>query len=225
MAAAATIAALSSASGLLAMLSEPHPALKLHALGNLNSLMHLFWPEISTSVPTMSVKTCSSPPSLRPSRLYPFSGESLYEDEEFEQRQLAALVASKVFYYLGELNDSLSYALGAGALFDVSEDSDYAHTLLAKAIEEYASFKSKPSSLNEEAAKIDPRLEAIVERMLDKCILDEKYQQAMGMAVECRRLDKLEEPIMHSDNHSGALSYCINLSHSFVNQREYRSEV
>jgi hypothetical protein len=35
-----------------------------------------------------------------------------------------------VFYYLGELNDALSYALGAGPLFDVSEDTDYAHTLL-----------------------------------------------------------------------------------------------
>ncbi|KAI4972740.1 hypothetical protein ZWY2020_003665 [Hordeum vulgare] len=56
--------------------------------------------------------------------------ESLYEDDEFDQRQLAALVVSKVFYYLGELNDALSYALGAGALFDVSEDSDYARALL-----------------------------------------------------------------------------------------------
>ena len=38
----------------------------------------------------------------------------------------------QVFYYLGELNDSLSYALGAGSLFDVSEDSYYIHTLLGK---------------------------------------------------------------------------------------------
>ena len=38
----------------------------------------------------------------------------------------------QVFYYLGELNDSLSYALGAGPLFDVSEDSDFVHTLLGK---------------------------------------------------------------------------------------------
>lgn len=38
----------------------------------------------------------------------------------------------QVFYYLGELNDSLSYALGAGSLFDVSDDSDYVHTLLGK---------------------------------------------------------------------------------------------
>jgi 26S proteasome regulatory subunit N2 len=38
----------------------------------------------------------------------------------------------QVFYYLGELNDSLSYALGAGPLFDVSDDSDYAHALLGE---------------------------------------------------------------------------------------------
>nr|DAD23931.1 TPA_asm: hypothetical protein HUJ06_025394 [Nelumbo nucifera] len=152
-------------------------------------------------------------------------GESLYEDEEFDQRQLAALLVSKVFYYLGELNDSLSYALGAGPLFDVSEDSDYVHTLLAKAIDEYASLKSKAAESNEEAAKVDPRLEAIVERMLDKCILDGKYQQAMGIAVECRRLDKLEEAITKSDSVQGTLSYCINISHSFINRREYRHEV
>ncbi|XP_034697826.1 26S proteasome non-ATPase regulatory subunit 1 homolog A-like [Vitis riparia] len=195
----------SSAGGLLAMLNESHPMLKFHALSNLNTFVDYFWPEISTSVPII---------------------ESLYEDEEFDQRQrqLAALLVSKVFYYLGELNDSLSYALGAGPLFDVSEDSDYVHTLLAKAIDEYASLKSRAGESNDEAL-VDPRLEAIVERMLDKCIVDGRYQQAMGMAVECRRLDKLEEAITRSDNVHGTLSYCINISHSFVNRREYRREV
>ncbi|VVA90001.1 unnamed protein product [Arabis nemorensis] len=141
-------AMVSSAGGLLAMLNEPHTSLKLHALSHLNKLVHQFWPEISTSVPII---------------------ESLYEDEEFDlhQRQLAALLVSKVFYYLGELNDSLSYALGAGSLFDVSEDSDYVHTLLAKAIDEYAILRSKAAESNE-VVDIDPRLEAIVERMLDK---------------------------------------------------------
>ena len=56
--------------------------------------------------------------------------ESLYEDEEFVQRQLLALVAPMVFFYLAELNGALSYALGGGPLFDVSDDSDYAQTLL-----------------------------------------------------------------------------------------------
>ncbi|KAM2404235.1 hypothetical protein EV1_031240 [Malus domestica] len=196
----------SSAGGLLAMLNETHPLLKLHALSNLNRLVDGFWPEISTSVTII---------------------ESLYEDEEFDlhQRQLAALLVSKVFYYLGELNDSLSYALGAGSLFDVSDDSYYVHTLLAKAIDEYASLKSKAAESNAESVNVDSRLEAIVERMLNKCIMDGKYQQAMGIAIECRRLDKLEEAIIKSDNVQGTLSYCIHVSHSFVNLREYRHEV
>ncbi|CAL5003295.1 unnamed protein product [Urochloa decumbens] len=199
MAAAAVM--VSSAGSLLAMLQEPAPELKLHALASLNTLVHAFWHEISTSVSSI---------------------ESLYEDEEFDQRQLAALVASKVFFYLGELNDSLSYALGAGALFDVSDDSDYAQTLLAKALDEYAAIQSRAAG---EDKTMDPRLEAIVERMLDKCILDGKYQQAMGMAVECRRLDKLEGAISRCDNIHGALSYCINLSHQYVSHREYRLEI
>ncbi|CAL5011062.1 unnamed protein product [Urochloa decumbens] len=199
MAAAAVM--VSSAGSLLAMLQEPAPELKLHALASLNTLVHAFWHEISTSVSSI---------------------ESLYEDEEFDQRQLAALVASKVFFYLGELNDALSYALGAGALFDVSDDSDYAQTLLAKALDEYAAIRSRAAG---EDKTMDPRLEAIVERMLDKCILDGKYQQAMGMAVECRRLDKLEGAISRCDNIHGALSYCINLSHQYVSHREYRLEI
>jgi 26S proteasome regulatory subunit N2 len=43
----------SSAGGLLAMLNETHPSLKLHALSNLHNLFDNFWPEISTSVPVM----------------------------------------------------------------------------------------------------------------------------------------------------------------------------
>ena len=128
------------------------------------------------------------------------------------------MVVSKVFYYLGELNDSLSYALGAESLFNVSEDSDYVHTLLAKAIDEYAALRTKAAESNEVALQMDPRLEAIVERMIDKCILESKFQQAVGIALECRRLDKLEEAIMKSDNVSGMLSYCINVS-LFIEER------
>jgi hypothetical protein len=58
-----------------------------------------------------------------------------------------------------------------------------------------------------------------------RCILDGKYQQAMGMSVECRRLDKLEAAISRCDNLHGVLSYCINLSHQYVSHREYRLEV
>ncbi|KAH6794857.1 hypothetical protein C2S52_005334 [Perilla frutescens var. hirtella] len=60
--------------------------------------------------------------------------------------------------------------------------------------------------------------------MLDKCILDGKYQQAIGMVIECGRLDKLEEAVLRSDNVHSTINYCIVVSHSFVNRREYRLE-
>ncbi|KAG6394852.1 hypothetical protein SASPL_145442 [Salvia splendens] len=215
MAAAMTV---SCAGGLLAMLNESHPTLKIHALSNLNTFVNNFWPEISTSVPIIldigfdgglhwkvKFQRISNTGNV-PYRCTVLR-ESLYEDEEFEQRHLAALLVSKVFYHLGELNDSLSYALGADHQFDVSEDSEYVHTLLAKAIDEYASLKTTAAEANYESAVIDPRLEAIVEKMLDK------------------RLDKLEEAVIRSDNVHATINYCIDVSHNFVYRREYRLEV
>ena len=46
--------------------------------------------------------------------------ESLYESAELpkEARDFAALLASKVYYFLGEYDESLSFALGAGKAFE-----------------------------------------------------------------------------------------------------------
>ncbi|XP_042036573.1 26S proteasome non-ATPase regulatory subunit 1 homolog A-like isoform X1 [Salvia splendens] len=194
----------SSAGGLLAMLKETHPKLKLHALTYLNAYVDYFWPEVADSIPLI---------------------ESLYEDEEYGQKELAALLLSKVYFYLDELNDSLSYALGAGPLFDVSEDSDYIRALLAKAIDKYAKLTTKAAEMNDKSTVIDPRMEAIVERMLDKCTTDGKYRQTIGMAIECRRLDKLAEAVLRSDNVHSTIDYCIDACHSFVKQREYRLDI
>ena len=39
---------------------------------------------------------------------------------------------AQVFYHLGELDEALSYALGAGKLFDINEPSEYVQTTLGK---------------------------------------------------------------------------------------------
>lgn len=44
----------------------------------------------------------------------------------------------------------------------------YVLLLSAKAIDEYANFKTKAVEGNDQSAVVDSRLEAIVERMLDK---------------------------------------------------------
>jgi 26S proteasome regulatory subunit N2 len=54
----------------------------------------------------------------------------LYEDPKFKQRELAGLVASKVYYHLGEYDESIMFALGAGKLFDITSKSEYVETII-----------------------------------------------------------------------------------------------
>jgi 26S proteasome regulatory subunit N2 len=54
----------------------------------------------------------------------------LYENEGFKDRELAALVASKVYYHLGSFDNALQYALGANKLFNVDEQSEYVETII-----------------------------------------------------------------------------------------------
>ena len=58
--------------------------------------------------------------------------EVLYEDETFRSRAFAALVASKVFYHLGDFDVALNYALGAGHFFIVTDDSEYVETIIGE---------------------------------------------------------------------------------------------
>ena len=58
------------------------------------------------------------------------------QDEKFENRELAAIIASKVHYHLEQFDESLTYALGAGRLFTdqitAGKPSQYVFTILSK---------------------------------------------------------------------------------------------
>lgn len=56
----------------------------------------------------------------------------MYEDETFPERELAALVASKVYYHLQEYNESMVLALGAGKLFKLDKGGEYEETIIGK---------------------------------------------------------------------------------------------
>jgi 26S proteasome regulatory subunit N2 len=57
----------------------------------------------------------------------------LYENEQFKDRELAALVASKVYYHLGSFDNALRLALGAGKLFNLDETNEYVETIIGEA--------------------------------------------------------------------------------------------
>lgn len=61
-----------------------------------------------------------------PAAVDPRHSESLYETDDLPKaaRDSSALLASKVYYYLGEYDEALSFALGAGRAFE-AESRNY----------------------------------------------------------------------------------------------------
>lgn len=170
-------ATLTSASGFMALLdAQEEDALKNYALKELNSVVDQFWPEIAGSVADVA---------------------QLYERQDFTGRKLAALVASKVFYHLGGLGEAMYYALGAEELFDITSRTEFVETLIAKCIDEYV--KLRVAASKDSSVEIDARLEAIVERMFDRCFQAGEYRPAIGIALQSRRIDKLEYAISKSN--------------------------
>ncbi len=68
--------------------------------------------------------------------------EELYEDESFPERQLAALVAAKVYYHLGEYNESMAFALGAGKLFSLDQTGEFEDTIISKCVDTYIALSA-----------------------------------------------------------------------------------
>ncbi|KAJ8613238.1 hypothetical protein CTAYLR_004534 [Chrysophaeum taylorii] len=109
--------------------------------------------------------------------------EELSEDDKFPGHELAASVASKIFFHLEEYNESLRLALSAGSYFDVSVRSEYVETLVARCVDEYVT--------NKDDETLDPRLEQIVERMFGRCYEDGEFEHAVGIALEAQRVSKI----------------------------------
>lgn len=202
---------ITSASGIISLLDEPRSELKEYALHKLNDIVDEFWPEISEAI----VKV-----------------ESLCEDKSFQNRDLAALLASKIYYHLGSFDDCLAYAISANNLFDINHKSEYVDTIISKCIDQYAKLRlqnlmSKQPGDNTKVTKIDidPRLEGIVNRMFERCFQHHQYKQVLGLALETRRMDVFERAILHSLDVAAMLSYAFRVCMSLIENRQFRDEV
>jgi 26S proteasome regulatory subunit N2 len=139
-------------------------------LQKLYQIVDLHWAEICDSLPII---------------------EALSEEDSFPASDLAAAVASKCFFHLQEYNEALRLALSAGPYFDILSKNEYIEVLLAKCIDEYTAQRRRLET--EPELVIDPRMENIIEQMFQRCYKDSCYEQAIGVALDTRRLDKVEE--------------------------------
>ncbi|KAJ1954541.1 proteasome regulatory particle base subunit, partial [Linderina pennispora] len=197
-------ATLTSAGGLISLLDEDERELQYYGLVQLNEVMGKFWAEISDAISKIEV---------------------LYEDETFEHRKLAALVASKIYFHLGAFDDALSFALGAGELFDLTENSAFVQTVVNRAIDKYIELRSHNDDSGSEWQKpIDDKLAAVFERMVERCFESKEFGQVIGIAIEARRLDLLERALT-SGNTKQLLAYVQNECVDYIGSIHLQSRV
>lgn len=98
---------------------------------------------------------------------------------------------------------------------------------LAKCIDYYTQQRIAgiDGSASTSSKLIDPRLEAIVNRMFQRCLDDGQYRQALGLALETRRMDIFEASITQSDDIAGMLSYAFQVAMSLIQNRGFRNSV
>lgn len=198
----------SSAAGVLSYLEESDDNLKVRALKKIHQIVDLHWAEICDSLPVI---------------------EGLSEDNSFPATDLAAAVASKCFYHLQEYNDALRLALCAGQYLDISQKNEYIETILSKCIDEYKSLRAQQDADPSAGLTIDPKMENIIEQMFLRCYRDLCFEQAIGVSLDTRRIDKVEEVISTAikSGKPGILGYTFSLCQNARNitPREFRLNV
>ncbi|KAF4741956.1 proteasome regulatory particle base subunit, partial [Perkinsus olseni] len=207
-----TTTCMSSAEGVLCVLDEPVPELQIVALKQLLSMVDDYWTEIADYLPQI---------------------ESMYEDETFPDRHLAALLASKVFFNLEEYDEALRYALGAGSLLDVTARSadEYTDTIVSKAIDAYVRHRNRgdedvTDGSGEKQEDFDPRVETLVQTLMKDALEKGDLKQGLGVALEAQRLDWVEKFITDKESRvAEMLLYCKTNALEVVDDRHFRGKV
>lgn len=125
-----------------------------------------------------------------------------------------------------EYDDSLQLALKAGDKFDINEHSQYVDTLISRCVDKYIEERlAAEASEMENGPGVNPKLEAIIEKMFDRCFEDRQFTQAIGVALQAHRFDKVRESIEKSGRIEEMLSYTYTLARSVVKQKKIRDQL
>lgn len=191
---------MSVAVGRLAALEDEDASIQAAALKDLHGCVDEIWSEAAVSISEI---------------------EALSETKSFEGHELAASVASKIYFHLEVYDQSLRLALGAGPHFDISVRSEYVETLVSRCVDEYVAACP-------EGGELDPRLVEIVERMFARCYEDGEFEHAIGIALEAGRLEKIRDAFSACRDPArrrALLAYVADANMTLVSSRSFRTEV
>lgn len=206
---------LTSISGILALLNDSDPAVQSFSLHKLNSLVPRFWAEMSESLPAL---------------------EALYDSlSSSSNRELASLLISKIYFYLGSHPDALTYALSAGPAFDLQDSSEYSETIRCQCIDSYISLQQRhrspapPDSMSISLDNTrDRQILSMMDRIIEASFSPPRLREVISIAIDAERLDLLERILALKTPETPALLYYIqNLctEHEAQSPIQFRTQV
>jgi 26S proteasome regulatory subunit N2 len=244
---------IATASGLLALLSEPDTELVQHALTKLLSVVDTLWHEVAEALPDLeAIAEGGAVGDLADGEdedvaMATTGGGDLYDEPT---KKTAAALASRVFFHLEEPRQALRLALESGdehfnVLAPTAKDGAYVERLVNAAIGEYVARKQKEfdgsddseekkgEEGEEEEEELDmAKLQNVVHLMFQRCYQDGSYGHALGVAFEAREAQKVEEILNKlgdsSDKDANSvvetLRYALDAAHNLIPSKSFRGK-
>ncbi|WWC92551.1 uncharacterized protein L201_007510 [Kwoniella dendrophila CBS 6074] len=156
-----------SAAGSLNLLEDEDKDIRVYALNHLLTIVGQFWAEMSDKLSYLELLADPMSKELPP-----------------DSRPQAALLISKIYFYMGYLDEAVEFALKAGTSFEKEKEGEFRETIISGCLDRAIEQTSK-------GEKIDPALSNIVDSVL-RSTSGENGKLAMGLALSLRRLDLVE---------------------------------
>ncbi|WVQ86283.1 hypothetical protein IAT38_008451 [Cryptococcus sp. DSM 104549] len=156
-----------SAAGSLTLLEDEDKDVRVYALNHLLSIVPQFWAEMADKVGYLEILADPSSKELAA-----------------ESRPYAALLISKIYFYMGEQTEAVGMALRAGVAFEKEPEGEYKETIISGCLDQAIERTQR-------GAVIPADLQKIVDSVLRSSAGD-NGKLAMGLALSLRRLDLVE---------------------------------
>lgn len=198
-----------TATGLLALLSEKKPEFIIHGLRSLHTIIEDEWPQIADELIPKEKSLILK----------------LANDKKFPDHKNAALLASKTYYHLGDLDEAIENAILAGDEFDTTKNDEYTSTIVAHAIKKYIEIQKDEELKKKDNDKYNFYMESlskIVTSILRNLLEQKNYVECLCLAIEtsCKTFVKTtlqEKPSL--------VTKAITLTMDTVKDSKYRQDL
>jgi len=228
----------SSVEGLLGHLEDEDDDVIHSSLQSLVELIPYHWAEIADELTT--IEKLSEDEQFKFSKLASLLASKIFfHIQSYEDSLNHALCAGDLFNvaenseYVKKLTEQCidsyrsfqqaEYARTKEAAIDSKTDSDNDSDEDSDADDDLAQSADASAA---PAEPMDPRKVNIVEQVFEFCFQTGDFQHAIGIAIECRRLDRVEDAIkLSGDARSEMLMHCFTLCETVLSSRTFRDEM